>query len=201
MEDDVEHPVEPVFDAPMGADCGGEGLGIKVDGREVIAPFRAFAALPFDMIFDHGNHREMGKMGFIRIATVGKQPLCVVTEAVAAFFDAAMIGVGGGVRRQGHIGGLIGKERHDIGKQRRTVALQREQIISAARHDGLGNRGLCSDRIDGDERTVSFSRSSSNGIAVISLNFASTASWPSTSRWRDAQAETMCSGARPLLLA
>ena len=40
--------------------------------------------------------------------------------------------------------------------QRRTVALQREQIISAARHDGLGNRGLCSDRIDGDERTGQF---------------------------------------------
>src|SRR3546814_6856698 len=35
-----------VFDAPMGADCGGEGLGIEFDRREVIAPFRAFAALP-----------------------------------------------------------------------------------------------------------------------------------------------------------
>src|SRR3546814_5478639 len=91
-----------VFDAPMGADCGGEGLGIESDRREVIAPFRAFAALPFDVVFDHGDHREMGKMGFIRIATIGKQPLSVVTDAVAAFFDAAMIGVGCRVRRQGH---------------------------------------------------------------------------------------------------
>ena len=94
-------------------------MGIEFDGREVIAPFRAFAALPFDVVFDHGDHREMREMGFIRIATVGKQPLCVVTDAVAAFFDAAMIGVGCRVRRQGHIGGRIGKERHDIGKQRR----------------------------------------------------------------------------------
>ena len=201
MEDNVEHPVEPVFDAPMGADCGGEGLGIEFDGREVIAPFRAFAALPFDMVFDHGDHREMGKMGFIRIATVGKQPLCVVTDAVAAFFDAAMIGVGCRVRRQGDIGGRIGKERHDIGKQRRTVALQREQIISAARHDGLGNRGLCSDRIDGDERTGQFQpfeqqRDRGDLVGLYVYRFLAL-----TVPWRDAQAETMCSGARPLLLA
>ncbi len=53
MEDDVEHPVETVFDAPMGADCGGEDLSIELDGREIIAPFRTFAALPFAMVFNH----------------------------------------------------------------------------------------------------------------------------------------------------
>src|SRR3546814_7940398 len=76
----------------------------------------------------------MGKMGFIRIATIGKQPLSVVTDAVAAFFDAAMIGVGCRVRRQGHIGGRIGKERHDIGKrsEEHTSELQSLMRISYA---------------------------------------------------------------------
>src|SRR3546814_16484908 len=79
-----------VFDAPMGADCGGEGLGIEFEGREVIAPFRAFAALPFEMVFVHGDNGELGTMGFIRLAMVGQQPLCVATAAAAAFLETAV---------------------------------------------------------------------------------------------------------------
>ena len=43
---------------------------------------------------------------------------------------------------------------------------------------------------------VSARRSSSSGIAVISLDLASQACWPSTRRWVLAQAETMWSGPR-----
>lgn len=45
---------------------------------------------------------------------------------------------------------------------------------------------------------VSSRRSSSSGMADISLLFRSTASWPSTRRWRAAQAQTRCSGAPSL---
>jgi hypothetical protein len=46
----------------------------------------------------------------------------------------------------------------------------------------------------------SSSRSSSSGIALISLDFSATASWPSTSRCRVAQAETRCKGSLPFAL-
>src|SRR3546814_19534066 len=98
------------------------------DRREVIAPFRAFAALPFDVVFDHGDHREMGKMVFIRIATIGKQPLSVVTDVVAAFFDAAMLGVGCRVRRPGPIGWRYCKIRHDLG-DRKSVGYGKRVLV------------------------------------------------------------------------
>src|SRR3954454_7120387 len=47
----------------------------------------------------------------------------------------------------------------------------------------------------------SASRSSRSGMAVISFDLPATASCPSTSRWRVAQAETRCRGSRPLPLA
>jgi hypothetical protein len=42
-------------------------------------------------------------------------------------------------------------------------------------------------------------RSSNTGMAVVSLDFSAIASWPSTSRLEVANAETKCSGARPVL--
>ena len=38
-------------------------------------------------------------------------------------------------------------------------------------------------------------------MAVISLDLTSVASWPGTSRWPEAHAETICRGWRPLDLA
>ena len=29
VEDDIENPMQPVLDAPMGADCRGEGFGVE----------------------------------------------------------------------------------------------------------------------------------------------------------------------------
>ena len=37
VEGDVEHPVEGVFDGPMGADGGGKALGRQAGGGELIA--------------------------------------------------------------------------------------------------------------------------------------------------------------------
>jgi hypothetical protein len=45
---------------------------------------------------------------------------------------------------------------------------------------------------------LSASRSSSSGTASASLDFSAVACCPRTSRWRLAQAETRCSGERPL---
>ena len=40
--------------------------------------------------------------------------------------------------------------------ENRPVVLEREQIVAAARHDGLGDLGLGSHGVDGDQRSLQF---------------------------------------------
>ncbi len=94
-----------------------------------------------------------------------------------ALFDAAMVGVG---RVEGFAALGVGIGEEGLGDLR------------------LGSHGVDSDQRPGQLQPLQEER--------ISLDFSSTASWPSTSRWplaaggwRLAQADTMCSGARPLL--
>lgn len=108
----------------------------------------------------------------------------------------------------------IGKPAFDLGAQRGPVVLVGEQIVCAPGADGVGDSGLtppgapCApDLNDGAAKPrgasmvtsapVSSSRPSSSGIAVISLDFSAQACCPRTSRWRLAQADTMCSGSLP----
>ena len=69
-EDDIEHPMEPVFDAPMGAHRLGEGCGIELGRAEIVAAFvRGFAAaLGFGL--DHRDHRQAGEGNLAGIAAV-----------------------------------------------------------------------------------------------------------------------------------
>ena len=46
MEDDVETPVETVFDAPVVAHGAGEGLGVELRGGEGVAAFHDHATGP-----------------------------------------------------------------------------------------------------------------------------------------------------------
>ena len=85
--------------------------------------------------------------------------------------------------------------------QDRPVPLQRHEIVAAPRDDFLRDVALRSHGVDGDEGAGEFEPSSSRGMAMISLDFWSAASWPSTRRWRAAQAETTCNGPRPLARA
>ncbi len=94
-EDDIEDPVETVFDVPVGAHGAGEGLGVEPGRGEVVA-FLAFdLAVALDLGLDPGDHGEVGEAGFVGVAAVGEEPVDVVADGVASKLDAAMVAVGG----------------------------------------------------------------------------------------------------------
>jgi len=89
------------------------------------------------------------------------------------------------------------------------VILDGQQVVGTPFEDGGGDLGLAPHGVDSlplrrrGVTSAPFSSSlwSNSGMAVISLDLTSVASCPRTSRWREAHAETMCSGWRPLDLA
>ena len=93
-------------------------------------------------------------MRFAWIATVGEEPVGVVADAVAALFEAAVVLADGLVGVGDHARGRIGEDLHHIGVGGGAVGLERQQIVAAAAHDGLGDGGLGSHGVDGDERAL-----------------------------------------------
>ena len=55
MEDDIEDPVEAIFDAPMGAGAAGEDDGIGGQRRDVEVSGGFGLAVSFDLALDHGD--------------------------------------------------------------------------------------------------------------------------------------------------
>jgi hypothetical protein len=83
------------------------------------------------------------------------------------------------------------EEEGDLVGEASLIVLERQQIVSAARQDRLGDLRLCAPMASMvTSAPVSCRRASRSGMAVISLDLASVACWPSTRRWRAAQAET-----------
>jgi hypothetical protein len=152
VKDDVEDPMQAVLDTPVGAHGGGEGFGIELGSRQIVASFVLDSAAAFDPRLDHADHREMGKARLAGIAAVGPQPGHVAADAMAALFEAAVVGIGGLEGRRDHPGRRIGEETDDVGLERRPIALERQQIVAAAAHDGLGDGVLGSHGVDGDQR-------------------------------------------------
>lgn len=84
MQDDIEHPVEPVLDAPMGANGLRERLWIELGRREIIAPFSLGFAVALDLGFDEADHRNVRKARFVCVAAIREEPIDIVAQAVAA---------------------------------------------------------------------------------------------------------------------
>ena len=156
VEHDVEHPAQAVLDAPMGADRGGEGLGVELRRAEVIAPLPRQGAVSFDLAFDHADHGEMREARFVGLATVGEQPVDHVTDDMPALLDTAMIAVRGLMRRLQHVGGRRVEEGDDVPVEKRAIGLQRRQFVAAARNDLFRDVDLGSHGVDGDERAFEF---------------------------------------------
>ena len=89
---------------------------------------------------------------------------------------------------------LLGCEEFDVFAQRSLVAFQREDIIGFLVHDLRGDFALAADGVDGDDGAFERIMSSNAGMAVISLDFSFTLTWPRTNRWRAAKDETMWIG-------
>ena len=108
---------------------------------------------------------------------------------MAAGLDASVIGIDGleGVQRP--LPGGVEEESYLVGEAS-LIVLERQQIVSAARQDRLGDLRLRAHGVGGDERAGELQACEQERKAVISLDLASVACWPSTRRWRAAQAET-----------
>ncbi len=99
-----------------------------------------------------------------------------MANAMAPDLNATMVGVGRLVDRFEHILWWLGKETLDLSVDKRPVGLERKQIVAATRDDLIGNGCLGAHRVDCDKRSSQFRRSSSSGMAVISLDLMSVAS-------------------------
>lgn len=95
MEDNVENPVQSVFDAPVGADGISEGFGVEFGGRKIVTPLVLAFSIAFDQGFDHSDHLQAGETRLFWISSVGKQPFYVMTDGMMADFDPTMVIVGG----------------------------------------------------------------------------------------------------------
>ena len=49
VEDDVEHPVQPVLDAPVAADSPCKGISVQLGGAEIVAGFVLGLAASFGL--------------------------------------------------------------------------------------------------------------------------------------------------------
>lgn len=188
MEHNVEHPVQPVLDMPAAPHGVGEQLGVERHGRQVAASFQACVAIALDLGFDHRDGAQAWEARLAGEAPGGGEPVHVVADQVASHFDAAM------AKRLWMVAGS---------SRWRLVSLcgLGWLFLTASRwpppvEDGLGDLGLRPHGAGGASAPLSAKRSSKSGTAVVSLDLASHACWPSTRRWLLAQADTMCSGPR-----
>ena len=156
VEDDVEHPMQAVFDAPLGAGRRRRKPAHRAWPSRDSSGVGWDAAVAFDAAFDHGDHGEVGEGRLVGIAAVGEQPVDIVADQMAALFDAAMVGIDSDVGRRGDAGRRIGEEGDDAVVGGREVGFERQQIVGAAADDGLGDRGLGAHGIDGDEGAGQF---------------------------------------------
>ena len=125
----------------------------------------------------------MRKAGLVGVTPIGPHPLHVVADDMTALLDTPVIGICRDVGRMHQGGQRIGKKAGDVVVGRRAVGFQRKQVIPAPPHDDIRDGGLRAHGIDGDQGIPANSnRSSSSGMAVISLDLASVASWPRTRR-------------------
>jgi len=142
FEDDVEDPVEAVFDAPMAAHGVGGGLGGEGRGGDIVSGVEAAAILELgarDDLDDGGDARET------ELAGKRLSPLSQSTsrgEGDAALLDAAMafVEIGDAVeagRRR------VLEESFDLGAERRLVGLDGEQIIGPRVDDGGSDGSDC----------------------------------------------------------
>ena len=91
----------------------------------------------------------------------------------------------------------IVEERFDGRVELRLVALDGDDGVAAALDDFAGDVLLAAGRVDGDEGVLQLDLRQQSGIAVISLDLSSAATWPKAMPSSLAQALTTCIGPRP----
>ena len=95
VEDDIEDPMQAVFDAPVGAHRRRESLGVETSGGEVVAPFVGKRAVALTVAFDHGDHGQVREARLVGIAAIREQPVDFMADDMAALLDPAVLAICG----------------------------------------------------------------------------------------------------------
>ena len=136
LELDIEHPVQTVFDCPVGARRCGEGLGCQDTRRDIATPFGFYLAAGLDAGLDHGDGFKALEARLIGITALAAHPAGVLRDEVAARFDAAMgfFGLGQNVNLMG--GGAV-EIQLDFGMGGFLIVLGGQKIVAAEIDDLL----------------------------------------------------------------
>ena len=147
LELDIEHPMQAVFNAPMGARRLREGFGRQDPRRDIAAPFGFAFATHFDTRLDHGDGAEALEARLIGIAPLAAHPVNALGDEMAARLDAAM----GFFRRRQNLKLMARsavKIELDLGMGGFLVVFRRQKIVAAEIDDGFGNIRLATHGID-----------------------------------------------------
>ena len=171
----VTSSVQWKSDPPMGVRCDEDGLGVGFEGRDVEAGLEAFA--PGLLVDAPGEDGGDGTQIF-PVGVAFGEPACLSGPATA-LFDPAVTGVGLGARCALCGADRIGEEQRRVLMQAGLIAFEREDIVRAFVDDAPGDLRLAPMASIDTIAPLRLTLSRSSGIAVISLDFPSTACWAS----------------------
>jgi hypothetical protein len=103
VEDDVEDPVEAIFDPPMAAHGVGGGFGGEGGGGDIVSGVEAAVILEFGTRRDLDDGGDGGQAQFAGEAPVAIEPLDLADDGDGALLDAAvaLVEIGEGVETGG----------------------------------------------------------------------------------------------------
>ena len=138
VEDDIEDPMQSVFDMPMGANCGSEAFGGEFCGGQIVASLGAGFAAAVDFGLDHSQHGQAIEAPLAGEAPVGGEPVDRVADGMPADLDAAVVAIGGFMALDAcRIG--VGEEATDFRAQCWPVVLEAKEIVCAPLANGFGD--------------------------------------------------------------
>ena len=150
-EHHVQHPVQPVLNAPVPADQLPERLGVGLQRRDEAPALR----LSIDAVHraDRLHHDEARKVLPLRAVReprhVGRVPHPPDLHAAMPLVDVPGEGQPLRPRRD-----EVLHEHQDLGMHGGLVVLERQEIVGLRRTDRARNLLLASDRVDGDDRPL-----------------------------------------------
>src|SRR3954453_16700704 len=94
-EDDIEHPVQSVLDAPMSAHDASEAVDVEPGRAEIVALLPLDRAVSLGLTRHHADGGQSGEAELARIAAGGEQPVDIMADCMAAGLDPAVFAVDG----------------------------------------------------------------------------------------------------------
>jgi hypothetical protein len=185
----VETPMQPVFDAPVTSGCLSKDLGITGQTGNVVACLTSSFVTNLSLGFDHPKGCELCPLGFVL------EPVHLGSGSEAADFNSPMLAVRGFIGLMGKIlepvfFGVLEEELYLL-MEGALIPFKGDNVIPFLFHNLFDDFPLTAMASIVTIQPLSAKTLRSSGMAVISLDFSSVLTWPSTNRCSVAQALTM----------